>query len=63
VAARRADLVYVSLILAVIGVWSMFILRSGRLQNSIDADVKKLNTDYKGLKVEDQAKADYLNRV
>lgn len=45
-----------------IGAWSMFIMRSGRLQNSIDADVRSLNTNYKGLKGEDQARADFLNR-
>ena len=51
------------LILVGIGAWSMFIVRSGRLQNSIDADVKNLNTNYKDLKVEDQAKANFLNQV
>jgi len=49
-------------ILASVGIWGMISFKTGRLQTSIDDDIKRFKDRYEDLTVDLKKQADYLNR-
>jgi len=60
VALLLAILLFIAL--AVMGVWTMVIYKTGQLQRSVEMDIKRLNEKYKDLDPMFKKKADYLNK-
>ena len=49
--------------LVLIGSYTMFIWKTGRLQQSVEEDMKSLSTSYEALSTVSRAKADYIHQV